>query len=322
MEFRIPTPQQLEAGLRAIKTVAEVDGPLNKGERALLTAASRALGGGAPIDALAPITPEQLAAAVDDRQIRWQLTGALVVTTLADGDVDQEEAALVQRFARAMQVEDPSVENMRRLAQGQLRLARLDILRRQWAPRKIREIAAAEGAGTYWKALLGVLRIDDDPALSARYRALERAPAGSLGRGYYDFVIANGFPFAGEKGAAPEVIAFHDMTHVLAGYATTPQEEILAAAFSAGYSREENFNWLMFVLSQFQLGIHMAPGVEPEYDMMNPARMIAAIRRGAAMNLDLNVGWSYWDVINEPVEELRIRYNILPEEQFLPGHTA
>lgn len=319
MEFRIPNPQQLEAGLRALKTVAEIDGPLRDDERALLSAINQAFGGEASLDALSPIAPEELAAIVQDRQIRWQLTGALVIATLADGEIAPPEAALVQRFAKAMEVDDPAVGNMRKIAAGQLRLARLDILRRQWAPRKIREIAAKEGVKTYWKALLGMLRIDDDPELSARYRALSHAPAGSLGRGYHDFVIENGFPFAGEKGAAPEVIAFHDMTHVLSGYATTPAEEILAAAFSAGYSRHENLNWLMFVLSQFQLGIQMAPGVVPDVAAMNPTRMIAAIRRGAAMNLDLNVGWSYWDVIEEPLEVLRARYNILPESAFLPS---
>jgi uncharacterized tellurite resistance protein B-like protein len=319
MEFRIPAPRELEAGLRALKTVAEVDGPLRDDERALLVAANQAFGGEASIDALAPITPEELAAIVQDRQIRWQLTGALVVTTLADGEIDRPEAALVKRFVKAMEVDDPAVANMGKIAAGHLRLARLDILRRQWVPRKIREIAAKEGMKTYWKALLGMLRIDDDPELSKRYRALEHAPEGSLGRGYYDFVLENGFPFAGEKGAAPEVIAFHDMTHVLSGYATTPAEEILAAAFSAGYSRHENLNWLMFVLSQFQLGIQMAPGVVPDVSAMSPARMLAAIRRGAAMNLDLNVGWDYWDVIHEPIATLRERYNILPESAFLPG---
>lgn len=108
------------------------------------------------------------------------------------------------------------------------------------------------------------MRLHDEPALSARYRALGQAPEGSLGRAYHDFIVANGYSFPGEKGAAAEAITFHDMTHVLSGYGTTPQEEILVVAFSAGYSRQENFNWLMFVLMQFQLGMGLAPGVEAE----------------------------------------------------------
>jgi hypothetical protein len=46
-----------------------------------------------------------------------------------------------------------------------------------------------------------------------------------------------------------------------------------------------------------------------------------AIRRGAAMNVDLNSGWDYWPVMGEQVEELRRRYHILPIEAFLPAES-
>jgi hypothetical protein len=35
--------------------------------------------------------------------------------------------------------------------------------------------------------------------------------------------------------------------------------------------------------------------------------------------VDLNNGWDYWPVMEEQVEELRGRYNILPVEAFLPA---
>jgi hypothetical protein len=47
-------------------------------------------------------------------------------------------------------------------------------------------------------------------------------------------------------------------------------------------------------------------------------KAMIAIRRGAAMNVDLNNGWDYWPVMGEQVEELRKRYNILPLETFRP----
>ena len=61
--------------------------------------------------------------------------------------------------------------------------------------------------------------------MAARCRALERFPEGSLGRGYFDFVIRNHFSFPVEKGAAPEPIVFHDCLHVLAEYDTSAIEE-------------------------------------------------------------------------------------------------
>jgi hypothetical protein len=317
MDFRLPTSEQLHAGLRALKTVAESDGPLNAGEAALLTAAQHAFGGQFDLDALDPITPEALAGLVQDRQIRWQLTGGLIVMTMADGDVEDAEVGVVEAFASALDVDELAVRNLRRVADGHRRTARLSILRHQWAPRKLKQLAARDGKGVYWKALLALLNRNRDPALAARYEALADCPPGSLGRGYYDFITQNGISFPGQPGSPPEVIVFHDMTHVLAGYGTTPSDEILAAAFSAGYSHHDHLNWLMFVLLQFQLGIQTAPGVEPEYDMLEPARLIAAVRRGAAMKIDLNAAWEYWPVINEPLDTLRARYNILPESAFL-----
>lgn len=318
MEFRVPNPTQLHAGLRALYTVAIADGPVDAGEQAMLEAANRAFRGEVDLSALTPIAPDALAHVIQDRQIRWQLCGALVIMAMADGDVDAVEVAEVERFAAALEVDDVAVLNLRRVADGHLRLARLSILRRQWAPRKLKQLAAERGAGVYWKALKALLRLDDDPALTARYTALAGCAPGSLGRAYYDLIAGAGVPFPGQIGSPPEVIVFHDMTHVLAGYGTTPEEEILAAAFSAGYSEHENMNWLMFVLLQFQLGIQTAPRVEPEYDTLDVARMLAAIRRGAAMTIDLNATWDYWEDIDTPVEALRARFNILPEAHFLP----
>ncbi|MCA9656745.1 MAG: hypothetical protein KC486_00235 [Myxococcales bacterium] len=317
MDYRVPTRSQLTLGLRALATLAAVDGPRNAGEDAMLVAAWRGLGGATgPLPELPPITPTELAQGLQDRQIRFQIVGAMLVMSMADGELVPAEAALVAEFAAALEIADASVTNLERLAAKRYRIARLDILRRQWAALKIRDIAAEEGPGIYWRALLGVLRRNEDPALAARFRAFAELPAGSLGRAYYDFTTRNGFSFPGELGAPPEVITFHDMTHVLAGYDTTPDEEILVAAFTAGYVRREPLDMLMFVLPQFQLGVEIAPGVPPEYDYLDPARLLCAVRRGAAMNINLNEGWDYFDVVHEPLEALRERYNILPESHF------
>ncbi|MCB9753788.1 MAG: TerB family tellurite resistance protein [Myxococcales bacterium] len=320
MKFQLPTPHQLRAGARALATIARVDGPLADSERAQLEAARDILGGAVEppvqfdIDALEDITPAQLAAEIDDPQIRRQLLGGMIVMSFADSSIDRPEVALIAEYARAFELDDAAIHNLRRLAEGHLLRARLDILRRQWAPKKLREIAAKEGISTYWKAALGLLRRYDDPQVAARYRALGELPVGTLGRAYHQFVLDNEFSFPGERGSPPEVIVFHDMSHVLSGYGTTPEEEILVVSFSAGYSNYENYNWFMFALSQFQLGIPTAPGVPPTRGRMNPAALLRAIRRGAAMNQDLNEGWDYWDDVAKPIEDVRKRLNIPPRE--------
>lgn len=322
MSFQFPNATQLQAGLRALKTLAVVDGQLAEAEAGVIRAAQRVFGDDSAIDELAPITPGELAAAVEPPALRQQLFGGLVVMSMADGEVAETEAACVAAFAEAFGIEDGAVANLQRIAKGQLRTARLDIARRHWAPRKVRQVAAQEGPQVYVRAVLGMLNLKSYPEVIMRYQALGEMPAGSLGRAYFDYMVDNGFEFPGAAGAPPEAMIYHDFTHVLSGYGTTPDEEILAATFSAGYSSYERVNWLVFVLSQFQLGHPTAPNVPPARMQMNPDRLIAAFRRGDAMTIDINDGWDPWPVMAEPLEALRERYGIRPEAEFLPATSS
>ena len=60
----------------------------------------------------------------------------------------------------------------------------------------------------------------------------------------------------------------------------------------------------------------MAPITKAQTGFFDPEKTLIALRRGAAMNVDLNNGWEYWPVMGEQVEELQRRYNILPVETF------
>ena len=98
------------------------------------------------------------------------------------------------------------------------------------------------------------------------------------------------------------------------------EEEVQVACFSAGFQRRDPFTFILFVLLQFHVGIRMTPITEARTGFFDPAKAMAAVRRGAAMNVDLTNGWDYWPVIGEQVEELRRRYNILPAEVFLSAN--
>ncbi len=326
MEFVAPTPHEHAHGLRALLTVALASaGILADGDRQDLSEHARSVlrashsllgpGGELDIDALATISAAELAAAVLRPELRFQLVGALVIMAMASGEVTPAGADAVATFATALDVDSSAIANITRLAEAQFLRARIDILRRQWAPKKLGELAARDGFGVIPKAIMTIAGATD-PALSSRYIELGKCEPGTLGRAYFDYMIRNDLAFPGERGSPPEVILFHDMTHVLSGYDTTPAEEILAASFSAGYSGYEIHNWFVFVLSQFQLGLQTAPKVPPSRLMMDPERLIIAVRRGAAMNIDINDDWDYWEVIDEQVDVLRQRYNILPESAF------
>ena len=137
-----------------------------------------------------------------------------------------------------------------------------------------------------------------------------------MGRSYWEYCRKNGFPLPGEKGGAAEQVLFHDCAHVLSGYGTTPGEEVQVACFSAGFQRRDPWAFVFFVLLQFHVGIRLTPITGARTGFFDPVKSMIAIRRGAAMTVDLNNGWDYWPVMGEQVEELRRRYNILPVEAF------
>ncbi|WP_428267885.1 hypothetical protein [Haliangium sp.] len=313
MEFVQPTLEQMQYGLRAMKAVALADGELDDAERAMLAAVQEVGGSSYDIDALGPITPAELAEHIVDPQLRWQLTGALVIMSCIDEKVVDSEAVAVARFAAAMEVEERAIHNLRQLADEHTVLARFDVIRRFWAVDRIRERMAKEGRFKILRSTLNAaLGRGEDPEMAARYQALGQLPPGTLGRAYYDSMRDNQFPLPGETGSAPETITYHDMTHVLSGYGTTPEEEVLVACFSAGFRRKEPLAFVLFVLMQFHLGLRIALGVQPEHGKFDVRGALLALRRGAAMNIDLSTGWEYWDVVEEPLDELRRRYDIAP----------
>lgn len=319
MELKIPSHEQAYWGLRAMKTVAMADGPINASERHMLGSIQQIFGTTYDLEHLAPITPTDLACAFPDPQLRKQLVQGLVVMTLIDGTAGPTEADLVEQFAHALEVHAPEVKNLRHVLNGEILQLRLDLVRRFWLRPKVEEIWNKEGIRGLYKFVRGMMFQYENEELAARYQGLEHCPPGSLGRSLWEYWQANGFALPGQKGGAPEQIVLHDCAHILSGYGTTPEEEVQVACFSAGFQRREPWIFVFFVLLQFHVGIRMTPITTAQTGMFDPLKAMIAIRRGAAMNVDLNDGWDYWPVMGEQVEDLQRRYHILPAEAFLPA---
>ncbi len=318
MELKMPNHEQAYWGLRAMKTIAMADGVLNESERHMLSSVQKVIGTTYDIEELTPITPLELAQAFPDPQLRKQLVQGLIVVSLIDGKPDEAEVNLVEQFAQELEVSALETKNIRHVLNREILQLRLDLVRRFWLRPKINELWNKEGIKGLSKFIRGMMGKYENKELAARYQALEQYPAGSLGRSYYEYCRANGFPLPGEKSGSPEQILFHDCAHILSGYGTTPEEEVQVACFSAGFQRREPWLFVFFVLLQFHVGIRMTPITTARTGMFDPLKAMIAIRRGAAMNIDLNNGWDYWPVMGEQVEELRRRYNILPIEAFIP----
>lgn len=314
MHFRRPTPEVALAGARAMKTIALADGTFADTERNLIASALHFFGVEADVEALPTVTPEELAAAITDPAIRQQLVRGMVVTSVIDGEASPAESALVDRFAHALEVASPDLRTLRLLAEESLVRARLDLARRFWARERAIAEVRAKGVGWLARSLAAMAGIREDPAMSARYRALADLPAGTLGHGYVDFIRSNGFSFPGEAGSPIETIVLHDLTHVLSGYGTTPLGELQVLSFHAGCRREEKdpFSFVMFGIAEFQLGIAVTPVAQGSKGALDPALMLRALERGSKCRIDPTDGWDPWPVMAVPLAELRERYGIEP----------
>lgn len=319
MQLKLPCPEQAYWGLRAMKTVAMADGVLDATERDMLESIQRIFGTTHDLEQLAPIAPMELTRAFPDPQLRRQLVQGLVIMTLIDGKASPNETAHVEQFAQALEVDPPEVKNLRHVLKGEILQLRLDLVRRFWLRQKVTDVWNKEGIRGLSKFVRGMMGRYENKELAARYQELEHCPPGSLGRSLWEYWHENGFALPGQKGGAPEQIVFHDCAHVLSGYGTAPEEEVQVACFSAGFQRREPWMFVFFVLLQFHVGIRMTPITKARTGLFDPLKAMIAIRRGAAMNVDLNDGWDYWPVMNEQVEELRRRYNILPIKAFRPN---
>lgn len=314
MKLYQPSPELVPFGLRAMKMVACADGALTDDERRLLATAQATFGTSLDLDALPPIEPEELAAALTDPAGRRQIIRGMMVLSLIDGEASPAEAALVERFAKALGVESANLTALRHLADKHLLRARFDIARRFFAREKVLEFTAEKGVGWLARTLAAMAGLREDREIAGRYRALEHAPAGSLGRAYFDFIKENHFTFPGEKGSPPEVIALHDLTHVLAGYATDPEGELQVLAFHTGCRRDDHdpFSFILFGIAEFHLGLAMSPVAAATKGKLDPELMFKALKRGSACTIDPTEGWDPWPVMHEQLSTLRERYGIAP----------
>jgi len=321
MNLLTPPPEAATAGLRAMKMIAAA-GPHGFGTpaRNLLRAAqSHVLKIDLDLDALTPITPEALAAAFPPGPLRPQFAQAMLMVSLVDGEPTPSQMKLVQSFGQALGVDEPAMAVIRRLADHQMLIFRLDFMRRSHIADIFKEQFRHHGgiAGLV-RGLLGQRGFIEDAALAARYRALAKLPAGSLGHTFYTHYREHGFPLPGEKGGFPEAGVYHDFAHVLGGYGPTPAEETLVGGFTAGFKKGNPLFVCLFVFLSFGAGVNVTPVEQPHVEgiLAMPGladRFFRAHERGQAMNTDLSDNWDFWPYVALPIDAARARLGIPPE---------
>lgn len=333
-EELLQPPDAAEARAIAVGTAsaAAPDGGLTDVQRVLIEAITVAMTDHeVSLGDFRPFTAEEYAEALRPRNLMFRTRGVqlMLLCALVLRPLPAAVAARIERFARALGVDEGMVTVARRFAEGSLGLAAADFERNGytagWGRRERDELHTSRALAAPWDVAV------DDPDLAARWAALEGLPAGSLGRGAWQLYAARGFSFPGMPGSAPPLLAQHDWVHVLGDYGTTVESELEVFALIARANDDMRaFSLLAMVVSLFETGYLRTGAGLFEYDTGHltgtsegrdmAARVADAMRRGARCH----DGWEGCDSIDFlgvdwfalaplPIGEVRDRFGLSPK---------
>lgn len=322
MDFLKPGPERAPYQLRAMSMVTRAaKSGLAGPQRAMLNAVQQlVLGTDLDLETLRPIEAEELARHCDDPAQARQLIRLMVEMSLADGPPSEEQVALMESFAAALNVREPAVRVIAHLAKNRLLRFRLSFARHSHVRIYLRN--SYRLLGGVWPVIKSMLRfrgvIAEDSELAARFYALENLPAATLGYHFYRHCKNEGLAFSGEKGGFPVGALYHDFTHLLAGYDTSPEGEMKAAAFQAGFTQHEaDFFTALFAIVIHTAGINLAPFPMPVLlgrigQGSLALDVLHAWQRGASMKVDLGDNWDFWEFVALPIDVVRERLGVPP----------
>ncbi len=308
-------PKKAHAGLRALKMVAVASQGVSETESALLRAAASALQLDAKPDELEPIRPEELAAVLTEERERTFAVEAMLLMAMMDQDVDATELAVIDSFAKALQVDEPRLKNLHQFVKGHHLRLKTDVARRSYFAQKVAAEAWRDGGlKGIWKAFSPRLGLGADPELAWKYRQLGLLPEGTLGREYWAHCTRRRFSMPGESHGFPWQVV-HDMGHLLANHDTDPYGEIEQAAFEAGYMKRDPFFLIFALTMMFHVGY---PVLGDDYigvakGNFDPEAAIDAFARGRAVTVDLTE-WDYWPHVERPLDDVRRELGVVPRK--------
>ena len=123
----------------------------------------------------------------------------------------------------------------------------------------------------------------------------------------------NDFGFPGEPHGPPEILMRHDLNHVLTGYWTSATEEMKVGAFQAGFTHQDPFAMMVFVLCQFHVGVRITPVSGAETGHFEPEPFISAFARGMAARVPtFDTDWDPFSIMERPLEEVREEFGVSP----------
>jgi hypothetical protein len=314
---------QARAILGAMRDIALAHGPagVSDADDRTIEAAARIVFGlqdGVPGD-LAPCPPDALAGVMaDDKEDGLQAVRMLAVMSLVDGRIDQDKIALVQQYARALDVTESYLHVLAQSAAGEIAAASACMIRKNAESFPRLDLAGIDSDPI--APFLPYRNGGEDPELAARYAALGELGADTFGRAFWNHFNSNGFAFPGDpNGLAEGFTTPHDTSHVLSSYSTKPQGELLVSTFiGAMHPDHPMAAEVLPVLFSWHLGIALNEIAGSTHVAFEPQKFWTAWERGAATSVDvLGSGWDFWAAVEWPLEELRREHGVAPVDPAL-----
>jgi hypothetical protein len=309
------TPQQAQLILGAMRNVATAQGtePLTDADRAALAATHHYLF--RATDDLDPAQlpdtiPVVLHAALEDPKLADHAVQLLTVMAVVDGMIDTAKIATVQSYAAALGITGDYVEQLAELGRRNLQWVIADAQRKN-----VLSVSGQHLEGSLDDWIHPYTRGRSEPALASRYDRLADLEVGTLGRAFFDFYQTYKFAFPGEPDGLIETFASrHDSTHVLSGYDTSPQGELLVSAFTAGMHPEEPMSGhILPVIISWHLGLQVTKLAGSYTGALDPEKFFVAWERGGEVTTDVfDPSWDFWAATSRSLADLRTEYAVPP----------
>ncbi len=265
------------------------------------------LGHAIRVEELPDISPVELASRLATREQAEAASRFLAVMPLVDGLLDNAKIDLFLQYADALKIRDDYVTELAEACRH------LDWVLQDMTRQNIKSLWDEPWDGSDIMEVLLPYRQRVDIGLAFRYQALETLAPGTFGRAFWEIYKQNGYAFPWqEQGVKARFGTPHDSTHVLSGYDTSPQGEILVSTFTAGmHPKQPMEGHILSVILSWHLGIEINAFAKSARNQLHIEKFWVAWLRGSQMKIDLFArDWDFWKVIDEPVATVRNRYQV------------
>ena len=256
--------------------------------------------------ALDPVGPAGFGARISDTAHRDRALEYLTVVPFLDIEIQEAKADLVARYFAAVGHSSDTMKFLHNVAHHHLVATQFCVAR------KLMPKLLPGGPITQITRAVRMLRERrGEPAIAARFQALGTLPERTLGHAFHRFHRARGFALPGEPGCMPEdLLARHDITHILAGYNTDPNGEICANAFAGGSMPKHALMVAITGLLAYHNSALADAGsrLEIKTGNLEPRAFTEAFARG--MRSVCLLDWDYHQDWETEVDELRARFRI------------